>query len=130
MTKTLNININKKIANTNNINDFTYKITKNRIFLKKLININTNNTIFFKLRRINIWCTECGNYKERSVPTNTPHLLKQQGDIQENKKLWTKSPRWNNDAYEEKEKSHFFTYSAQHNTNFHPFFNQKEIIGT
>ena len=54
MTKTLNININKKIANTNNINDFTYKITKNRIFLKKLININTNNTIFFKLRRINI----------------------------------------------------------------------------
>ena len=29
------------------------------------------------------------------------------------KKLWTKGPEWNNAAYEEKKKYHYFTHPAQ-----------------
>ena len=29
------------------------------------------------------------------------------------KELWTKGPEWNNAAYEERKKSHYFTHPAQ-----------------
>ena len=45
------------------------------------------------------------------------------------KKLWTKGSEWNNAAYEEKEKYHYFTHSAEDHTNFHPHFNQREKMG-
>ena len=42
------------------------------------------------------------------------------------KELWTKVPEWNNAAYEEQEKSHYFTHPAHDTTNSHPHFNQRE----
>ena len=42
------------------------------------------------------------------------------------KKLWTKDTEWNNAAYEEKEKYHYFTHPAQDYTNSHPHFNKGE----
>ena len=46
------------------------------------------------------------------------------------KKLWTKGPEWSNAAYEEKEKSHYFTHPAQGTTSSHPHFNQRERMET
>ena len=46
------------------------------------------------------------------------------------KKLWTKGPEWNNAAYEEKEKYHYFTHPIRDYTNSNFYFNQRERIWT
>ena len=45
------------------------------------------------------------------------------------KELWTKNPEWNNVAYEEKEKYHYFTYPEEDHTNFHPISTKEKEWG-
>ena len=49
---------------------------------------------------------------------------------EKSKELWTKGLEWNNAAYEEKEKYHYFTHPAQDYTNSHPHFNKSERMRT
>ena len=45
------------------------------------------------------------------------------------KELWTKGPEWNNAAYEEKEKYHYFTHPVRDYTNSHPISTKKKEWG-
>ena len=57
------------------------------------------------------------------APTKTPLFSSNKVTSRKSKELWTKGPEWNNAAYEEKEKYHYFTHPV-------PPFYQKERMGT
>ena len=58
------------------------------------------------------------------APTKPSLFSSNKVTSRKSKELWTKGPKWDNAAYEEKEKYHYFTHPAEDHTNFHPHFNQ------
>ena len=84
---------------------------------------------FYKPRKGNALYTRWETSEDVAYPINNPPLLKHQDHIQKSKKLWTKGIEWNNTAYEEKEKSHYFPHPAQDTANSHPHFNQEKEWG-
>ena len=67
-----------------------------------------------------------GTSKGCSVPTKIPLFSSNKVTSKKSKELWTKSPEWNNAAYEEKEKSPYFTNPVQDTTNSHPILTKRE----
>ena len=64
------------------------------------------------------------------APTKTPLFSSNKVTSRKSKELWTKGPEWDNAAYEEKEKYHYFPHPAQDYTNSHPPFNKRERMRT
>ena len=64
--------------------------------------------------------------EKRSIPTKTPFFSSKKVTSRKSKKLWSKGHEWNNAAFGEKEKYHYFTHPAQDYTNSHSHFNKKE----
>ena len=75
-----------------------------------------------------LYAQNVGLAKNVVYPLN-PFFSSNKVTSRKSKKLWTKDPKWNNAAYEEKKKSHYFTHPAQDTTNSHPHFNQREKNG-
>ena len=61
-----------------------------------------------------------GLTKDTAYPLTPSLFSSNKVTSRKSKKLWTKGPEWNNAAYEEKEKYHYFTHPAEDHTNFHP----------
>ena len=67
-----------------------------------------------------------GLAKNVAYPLKIHNFLSNKVTSRKSKELWTKDPEWNNAAYEEKERYHYFRHPAQDTTNSHSHFNQRE----
>ena len=70
-----------------------------------------------------------GLAEDIAYPLKPPFFSSNKVKSRKSKKLWTKGPEWNNAAYEEKEKYHYFTHPAQDYTNSNSHFNLRERMG-